>query len=93
MSSAVSRKPYPSDVSNEEWSLVVLYLSLVKADAPQREHVLRELFNGLRYVIRYGIALWPRDRFTDRISPATRCAAFQAERKRKSMSHFPHQYR
>jgi transposase len=25
-------------------------------DAPQREYPLRELFNGLRYVIRYGIA-------------------------------------
>ena len=25
-------------------------------NAPQRQHALRELFNGLRYVIRYGIA-------------------------------------
>src|SRR6201997_3252626 len=50
------RKPYPSDVSDEEWSLVVPYLTLMTEAAPQREHPLRELFNGLRYVIRYGIA-------------------------------------
>jgi len=29
---------------------------LMKEDAPQREHPLRELSNALRYVIRYGIA-------------------------------------
>jgi len=52
----VSRKPYPSDISDEEWSLIVPYLTLMKEDAPQREYPLRELFNGLRYVIRYGIA-------------------------------------
>ena len=56
MSPAALRKPYPSDVSDEEWSLVVPYLTLMKEDAPQREHSMRELFNGLRYVIRYGIA-------------------------------------
>lgn len=50
------RKPYPSDVSDEEWSLVVPYLTLMREDAMQREHSLRELFNGLRYVVRYGIA-------------------------------------
>lgn len=50
------RKPYPSDVSDDEWSLVVPYLTLMREDAMQREHSLRELFNGLRYVVRYGIA-------------------------------------
>ena len=50
------RKPYPSDVSDEEWSLVSPYLTLINETAPQRQHSLRELFNGLRYVIRYGIA-------------------------------------
>jgi transposase len=50
------RKPYPSDVSDEEWSLVSPYLTLMREDASQRDHPLRELFNGLRYVIRYGIA-------------------------------------
>jgi transposase len=52
----IRRKPYPSDVCDEEWSLVAPYLTLMREDASQREHSLRELFNGLRYVIRYGIA-------------------------------------
>ena len=30
--------------------------SCMREDAQQRHHALRELFNGLRYVIRYGIA-------------------------------------
>jgi transposase len=51
-----SRKPYPSDVSDEEWALVVPYLTLLPEDAGQREHPLREVFNGLRYLVRYGIA-------------------------------------
>ena len=49
-------KPYPSDVSDDEWSLVVPYLTLMTEAAPQRDHSLRELFNALRYLIRYGIA-------------------------------------
>jgi transposase len=52
----ITRKPYPSDVSDEEWSLVAPYLALMREDAVQRQHSLRELFNGLRYLIRYGIA-------------------------------------
>ena len=52
----IARKPYPSDVSDEEWSLVAPYLALMREDAGQRQHSLRELFNGLRYLIRYGIA-------------------------------------
>jgi transposase len=50
------RKPYPSDVSDEEWSLVAPHLTLMDEAAPQRQHSLRELFNSLRYVLRYGIA-------------------------------------
>ena len=56
MSPSAARKPYPSDIRDEEWSLVVPYLTLMKEDAPQRAYPLRELFNALRYVIRYGIA-------------------------------------
>lgn len=50
------RKPYPSDVSDDEWGLVVPYLTLLPEQAGQREHSLREVFNGLRYVVRYGVA-------------------------------------
>jgi transposase len=56
MCPAPPRRPYPSDVSDDAWSLVVSYLTLMTETAPQRDHSLRELFNALRYVIRYGIA-------------------------------------
>jgi transposase len=51
-----ARKPYPSDVSDEEWALVAPYLCLLREDAPQRTYSLREVFNGLRYLVRYGVA-------------------------------------
>ena len=47
-----TRKPYPSDVSDEEWEFVAPYLALVREDAPQRDHDLREVLNGLRWVLR-----------------------------------------
>ena len=49
-----TRKPYPSDVSDEEWAFVAPYLTLVREDAPQRDHDLKEVFNGLRWVVRTG---------------------------------------
>lgn len=49
-----TRKPYPSDVSDEEWAFVAPYLTLVREDAPQRKHELREVFNGLRWIVRAG---------------------------------------
>jgi len=50
----MSRKAYPSDVSDEEWALIAPYLTLMSEDAPQREHSLREVFNGLRWIARTG---------------------------------------
>jgi transposase len=49
------RKAYPSDVSDDEWEFVAPYLTLMTEDAPQREHSLREVFNGLRYIVRTGM--------------------------------------
>ena len=51
---AKQRSGYPSDVSDEEWAFCAPYLTLMKEDAPQREHGLRSLFNGLRWFIRAG---------------------------------------
>ena len=39
----ISRRPYPSDVSDEEWAFVAPYLTLMREDAPQRAHDLREV--------------------------------------------------
>jgi transposase len=44
-------------VSDEEWALVAPYLTLMTEDAPQREHSLREVFNGVRWLVRTG-ASW-----------------------------------
>jgi transposase len=52
-----ARKAYPSDASDEEWALVAPYLTLLPEDAGQRAHPLREVFNGLRYIIKTG-AQW-----------------------------------
>lgn len=48
------RRAYPSDVSDEEWAFCAPYLTLMREDAPQREYPLRELFNGLRWLVRAG---------------------------------------
>jgi transposase len=49
-----SRKPYPSDVSDEQWALVAPYLALLPEESGQRVHALREVFNGLRYMVKTG---------------------------------------
>ena len=51
----MNRKAYPSDVSDEEWALVAPYLTLMTQDAPQRQYDLREVYNGLRYIVRTGM--------------------------------------
>jgi transposase len=59
----MARKPYPSDVTDDEWDFVAPYLTLMSEDAPQREHDLREVFNAMRYVVRGGQAwrMMPND--------------------------------
>jgi transposase len=42
-------KPYPSDVSDEEWSFVAPYLALNRADGENRRHDVRAVFNALRW--------------------------------------------
>ena len=48
------RKPYPSDISDDEWAFVAPYLKLLPEEASQRRHDLREVFNGLRYIVKTG---------------------------------------
>jgi transposase len=49
-----NRKPYLTDVSDEEWAFVAPYLALVREDAAQRVHNLREVFDALRWIVRAG---------------------------------------
>lgn len=50
----MARKPYPSDVTDDEWAFVVPYLTLMREDAPQRAYDLREVFNAMRWIVRAG---------------------------------------
>jgi len=50
----MARKPYPSDFTDEEWEFVLPYLTLMSQEARQREHDLREVFNGMRWIVRTG---------------------------------------
>ena len=49
-----SRKPYPTDVSDDEGAFVAPYLSLMTPEAPQRRHDLREVFNAVRWIVHTG---------------------------------------
>jgi len=49
-----TRKSYPSDVSDAEWEFLLPYLTLMREDAPQRDHSLRDVFDALRYVVKTG---------------------------------------
>ena len=53
----MTRQAYPSDISDDEWAFAAPYLTLMSEDAPQRVHDLREVCNGLRWIVRTG-ASW-----------------------------------
>lgn len=52
-----THKPYPSDVSDDEWAFVAPYLTLLSEEALQRKHDLRAVFNAVRWLVRTG-AQW-----------------------------------
>lgn len=41
-------------MSDDEWAFIAPYLTLMREEAPQRDHSLREVFNGLRWIVRAG---------------------------------------
>lgn len=48
------RRPYPSEISDEEWAFAAPYLTLMEEKAPQRKYELRAMFNALRWMARAG---------------------------------------
>jgi transposase len=50
----MNRRPYPSDVSDEEWEFVAPDMSLLPQTAAQRRHELREVFHAVRSIVRTG---------------------------------------
>ena len=59
----IKKSGYPSDVSDDEWAYIAPYLTLMEEDAPQRTHKMRDVFNGLRWIVRAGAPwrLMPND--------------------------------
>jgi transposase len=52
--STPSGRNYPSDVADDEWELVVPYLTLLPQDALQRRYDLRAVFNAARWIAHTG---------------------------------------
>lgn len=48
------RKPYPTNVFDEERAFAAPYLTLMTEQAPQRKYDLRLMFNVLRWMARAG---------------------------------------
>ena len=47
-------KPYPSDLTDDQWAFVAPYVTLMREDAPQRKHELRQVVNALLWIVRAG---------------------------------------
>jgi transposase len=50
------RKPYPSDLTDEEWALIAPYVPHARPGGHPEEHPKREILNGIFYVVRSGCA-------------------------------------
>jgi putative transposase len=50
------RKPYPSDLTDEEWTFISPYVPAAKAGGRPADHSKREILNGIFYVLRSGCA-------------------------------------
>ena len=51
---ATERKPYPSDVTDEQWELIELVIPPAKSGGRPREVSMREVINALLYINRAG---------------------------------------
>lgn len=61
---------YPSDLTNEEWIVLEPLLPVPQGTGRPRRHLLREIMNGIRYVLRYGI---PWDAMPKDLPPSSIC--------------------
>lgn len=51
---AVARKPYPSDLADEQWELIEVVIPAAKSGGRPREVQMREVINALLYINRSG---------------------------------------
>jgi len=59
----MTRKAYPTDLSDEEWSIIEPYVPPAKVGGRPAKHARREIVNAIAYVLRSGCAwrLLPHD--------------------------------
>ena len=59
----MTRKAYPTDLRDEEWSIIEPYVPPPKAGGRPAKHARREIVNAIAYVLRSGCAwrLLPHD--------------------------------
>ena len=71
----MSRKPYPSDLTDAQWEELAPLLPPDTKRGPPRTTDLREVVNGILYVLRGGIAwrMMPHD-----LPPGARCGGISA---------------
>jgi transposase len=50
------RPPYPSDLTDAEWAILVSFILAAKSGGRPPRHKRREVVNAIRYVLRGGIA-------------------------------------
>ena len=57
------RKPYPTDLSDQEWELIQAYVPQAKSGGRPEKYPKREILNGIFYIVRGGCAwrLMPHD--------------------------------
>jgi len=51
---AVARKPYPSDLTDDQWELIELVIPPAKPGGRPREVSMREVINTIMYIVRSG---------------------------------------
>ena len=51
-----NRKPYPSDLNDEEWAILDPLIPAVKPGGRPAQYTRREIVNGILYVLRSGCA-------------------------------------
>jgi putative transposase len=59
----MNRQPYPTDVTDAEWRYLAPHLPAPKTGGRPRRHAVREILNGIFYILRSGCAwrLLPHD--------------------------------
>src|SRR5688500_20175820 len=57
------RKPYPTDLTDREWTLIAPYVPAARQGGRPEQYPKREILNGIFYIVRGGCAwrLLPHD--------------------------------